>query len=89
MAHIIYTNGLVQEINPDNKHDFSLEELQRIVHGYIELIHLPKNRLMIINEDGKFEGLPVNILATREILSHGFNDVIVGDVLICNSDEVL
>ena len=89
MAHIIYTNGLVQEISPDNKRDFSLEELQRIVHGYIELIHLPKNRLMIINEEGKLKGLPVNILATREVLSHGFNDVIVGDVLICNSDEVL
>lgn len=89
MAHIIYANGLVQEINPDNKRDFSLEELQRIVHGYIEPIHLPKNRLMIINEEGKLKGLPVNILATREVLSHGFNDVIVGDVLICNSDEVL
>ena len=89
MAHIIYANGLVQEINPENKRNFSLEELQRIVHGYIESIHLPKNRLMIINEEGKLKGLPVNILATREILSHGYNDVIVGNVLICNSDEVL
>lgn len=89
MAHIIYTNGLVQEINPENKRNFTLEEMQKIVHGYIEVLHLPKSRLMILNEDGKFEGLPVNILATREILSHGYNDVIVGDVLICNSDEVL
>ena len=36
MAKIIYPDGTTKDISPANGNDFSLEELQKIVEGYIE-----------------------------------------------------
>ena len=38
--YILYTDGSRKEIEPKNKKDFSLEELSKIVNGYIEIIYL-------------------------------------------------
>jgi len=37
-----------------------LEELQRIVGGYIEAVPLFPNLVVICNEDGRLQGLPYN-----------------------------
>ena len=66
---------------------FRLKQLQEIVGGYIEIIQLPKKeKLMVLNEEGKLEGLPQNQLA-QQIWDEEFGkdtDFIVGNVLICN-----
>lgn len=58
--------------------DNTLETLQEIVGGYIEVVPF-KNCLVVCNEDGKLLGLEPN-------LQFGF-DVIVGTIVVCGRDE--
>lgn len=93
MAQIIKTDGTITEVQPKNGRDFTLEELQRIVKGYIEVVQLPYSdgQIMIINEEGKLEGLPTNDAATQLAWRHGgidTRDYIVGDALLCDDKEV-
>ncbi len=84
MATIFKADGQKIETQPKNGRDFKLEELKKIVGGYIEIVTLSGNRIMVVNEEGKVNGLPINIKAT-ELCGY---DIIVGDVLVCDSDEV-
>lgn len=83
-ARIIKTTGETIFVEPKNRVDFSLEELQQIVDGYIEIVQLGNNECMVVNEDGHSLGMNVNIKATNV---YGY-DVIVGDVLICNVNQI-
>jgi len=66
----------------------TLEEAKRVIGGgYIQMITLPNGDQLLLDEDGKFKGLPVNVQATAladDILHPG--DVIVGDVLILKGE---
>ena len=90
MATIYKTDGTEEEVQPQNGTDFSLKELQGFVGGYIELVSLPgEKKLMVVNEEGKIDRLPLNQKATE--LFHkckGTYDVIVGDVLVCDPKQV-
>lgn len=89
MDSLLYTtDGGRRKVTPSNGTDFSLEELQGFVGGYIEIIRLGDNRLIIVNEEGKILGLPKNTFVTKIIQSAGRQDIIVGNVLICNLDKV-
>ena len=89
MDSILYTtDGERRKVTPSNGTDFSLEELQGFVGGHIEIIRLGDNRLVIVNEEGKILGLPKNTTVTKIILSTGRQDIIVGNVLICDADKV-
>ena len=90
MAEIIKTDGTRQEVRPANGAHFTLEEMQTIVEGYVEQVWLDENTTMFLNEEGKLEGLPFNIEATKVFLSHhpGTNDFIVGNVLVCNNNQI-
>jgi hypothetical protein len=86
-ARIIRADGTETEVEPKNGTDFSLEEMQKIVGGYIEIVHVPRSRdLIVLNEEGKLEGLPLNQKATA--LYANPMDCIVGNVLVCPSDMV-
>lgn len=95
MAQIIKTTGEVIEVAPKNGHDFSLEEMQEIVNHngnhYIEVIYLPNDKLMIINEEGKCNHVnaPFNQKAT-DIFVEAFGpyDFVCGNVLICDTNQV-
>lgn len=65
----------------------TLEEMQETVGGYIERIYLEDDQVMIMNEEGKLERLPVNDKATdmtRGILSQF--DIVVGNVIVMHKD---
>ena len=51
--------------------------------GYIEVLTLNGNEIMVVNEEGKINNLPLNLQATELF---GL-DVIVGDVLVCKDSE--
>ncbi len=89
MAEIIKSDGARVPTCPKNGKTFQLEEMQGIVGGYIETIRLLDGRVMVLNEEGKLKGLPVNHMATSvagaSIFTH---DVLVGDVLVCESKEI-
>lgn len=89
MAQIIKTNGEVIETKPKNGTDFQFDELQSIVGGYIEVVSLHDGRLVVCDEEGKLKGKERNHKAT-DILHSVFNtnDFMVGDVLVCNENEI-
>lgn len=90
MAQIIKTNGEVIETQPKNGTDFSLEELKTIVGGWIEIVNLRDGRLLCLDEEGKLKGKERNHVAT-DIYRQAFlqcKDFIVGDVLLCNEDQI-
>ena len=78
------------EVKPQNKNFFTLEELQKIVGGYIQVVylknHVDKNGTplaLVCNEDGKDLCLSANKHATMFWEhSYGKTDVMVGDILI-------
>lgn len=89
MAQIIKTNGETIDVKPKNGKDFKLRELQKIVDGYIEIVWLPNDKIMVVNEDGKLRGLETNVEATRIYYNtFGYKDIIVGDVLLCDANQV-
>lgn len=89
MATLITTNGDIVKLEPKNGTDFTLKELQDIVGGHIEIVHLNENEIMVLNEDGKLIGLPTNVKATFTFQSMtNIHDFIVGNVLICNNEQV-
>lgn len=90
MAQIIKSNGQVIETAPKNGTDFSLEELKTIVGGWIEIVNLRDGRLLCLDEEGKLKGKERNHVATN-IYRQAFpqcKDFIVGDVLLCNEDQI-
>lgn len=76
MDTIIKATG--ETITFPHKRFYELEELQKIVGGYIELVYLLNDEVMVVNEEGLLYNLPYNVKA-----SNYANRPIVGDVLIC------
>lgn len=85
---IFKANGEIITTTPKNGTDFQLEELQAIVGGWIEIVYLLDGRIIVVNEDGKCNGLPINENATKLLLEQGGWDCIVGDVLVCDASMV-
>jgi len=83
----------VELVNPKDGKEFSSEEMKEIVKsggnnsGYIEIKRLG-SAYMVLNEEGKLVGLEMNSIATSIFEQYGYNDYIVGDVLICNSKQI-
>ena len=89
MARLIKTSGEIIEVSPKNGTDFSLEELQEFVGGYIEIVNIltgtPKGTIMVVNEEGKLRDLEINGVASAMV---GFRDIVVGDVLVCDNNQI-
>lgn len=78
---ILSVDGTIAFVENDKSHA-DLKFLQGAVRGYIEVVYLSNGWLMIVNEEGKINGLPVNDLATTIYqIHHGESDIIVGDVV--------
>lgn len=86
-AYLITVGGDINEISPENGKTFELKEAQAHVEGYIEIVHLNKDQIMIVNEDGKFDK-EYNVIATGIADLHKAlwsGDYICGNVVICPS----
>ena len=87
-ATFIHVTGETLEVEPRNKKDFTLSELQDFVSGYIQMLDLG-DRYMFVNEEGKLMGCPVNEKATEMLTGTAYEgDTIVGDVLVCGKEMV-
>ena len=84
---IIMADVLLKKVYPANGTDFSLNELNEIVDGYIEVLHIG-DKLLVCNEEGKLNNLSYNAKATRLINAAGIKDYIVGNVLFCDKDKI-
>ena len=89
-AILIKSDGEAIGVVPANGGDFTLEELQGFVEGYIEIVPLTENVIMVVNEEGKGV-LPMNFSAT--VIAKAQNaifpyDYIAGNALMCPSEMV-
>lgn len=82
-------SGAVTDVKPINGVNFTLDELQTFVNGGIEIVQLNNSDVMVINEDHRKTGAPVNGAATYLYGKWtGCPDRIHGDVLICKETEL-
>ena len=88
-AVIIKECGTTKDLVPNDTKAFTLKEMQEIVGGYIEMIHLKNGDIMVINEEGKLNALRINDDATQIFQENfGDTDVIVGNVLLTSAKFV-
>jgi hypothetical protein len=84
MATIVKVDGSEEPLS-----DCTLASLQKVVGGYIEIVQTNDGRLVVLDEEGKLKGKPVNAKATE--LTRGIVDVfdlIVGDVVVASHSEI-
>lgn len=89
MAQLFKTTGEVIEITPQNGKKFSLEEAQKLVGGYVELVPLKHRKQLICNEEGIILGMPYNAKAT-EVLRENYGphaQHLYGDIILCMTKE--
>jgi hypothetical protein len=80
----------VEDVQPANGSDFKLGELQGYVDELIDIVSLYDGRLMVVNDEGIINGLPINPLATAIFQNAtGTKDYILGNVLICDENQIL
>lgn len=84
---ILKADGTIVDYPPAGK-QYTLEELQQAVGGYIEIVHVGRSHLMVVNEEGKLTGLPFNPLATELYGADPSWDHIVGDALVCRDGDI-
>jgi hypothetical protein len=90
MATLILEDGSAKDIRPaDLKQGFTLTELYAALRcDVVEAVRLTNGRILVVDENGKLVGRPVNELAT--MLARGVlqaHDVIVGPALLCTRLE--
>lgn len=96
MAKLIKTDGTIQEVKPNNGKFFSYEELKEFVEGMVEMVPLPNGKVIIVNEEGKLNGLLKNEKATEvwkqeyPIEKYPLNndELIVGNALLAEEKEL-
>ena len=87
-AYLITEKLEVSKIKPKNGKNFDLREVQKYVDGYIQVVRLTDEQIMIVNAEGKFTK-GCNQIATAIAILHRAifqNDYIAGDVVICPSE---
>ena len=90
MTTDINTKASEFKIIEDSKDEPSLKEAQEFVGGYVEGITFPNGDYLIINEEGKLIGLPLNPEATalwkatfdNDNYITGRNDFVVGPAIL-------
>lgn len=89
MGQLIKSSGEVTEVKPANGTNFSLEELQQMVGGWIEAFWVEDKR-WIVNEEGLLLDLPENLTATQTLEDACGKAVqtLVGNVVILDASEI-
>jgi len=81
---LFQTDGRTKLLTPKNGSHWTLEELQGLVGGYIEVVSTVDRRFMVVNDEGKRLNLELNIPATR-LYIHGRRDVILGPAVVVDT----
>ncbi len=83
-------DGYIADVMPKNRKHFTYDELRLFVGSIVQIVPMPSGKLMVIHEDGKLIGLPMNHKATEvwkeeypiEKYPQNNDELIVGDALI-------
>lgn len=90
-ALFIQTDGTETPIEPDDGKVFTLDKLQELVGGYVEIIARKNGKIMLGDEDGRMKNLPINRMATDLLhswLAPAPTVTLVGDILIVPDDTM-
>ena len=87
MARLLHPDGTNETVTPKDGKRFSLDELQGLVEGYIELVPGEHSDVydVVVNEEGLLKELPFNLAGS--LLAPGHH--LVGNVLILDGGERL
>ena len=96
MKDTINTKAAEFKIVDDVKNEPTLKEAQEFVGGYVEGISFPNGDYLIINEEGKLIGLPLNPEATalwratfdNDNYITGRKDFVVGNAILIKKDAL-
>lgn len=96
MAKLYRTDGTVSEVRPLNGRAFTLAELQGFVGGLIEVITFPDGSEACLNDEGRINGMPLNVEASRVWCQHFPLDrypdnnpgTVYGDVVVGSAREM-
>ena len=84
MAYLIDTDGSEKEVLPETGNRFTLDELQKLVGGYVITVRLNDGYKMYVDEDGLLLRLPYNKRASEMA-----GQTIVGKALVAYKKEQL
>ena len=84
MSMVMRKSGVCNITHMNNEPVPSLEDLQKAVDGYIEIVYLENGAQMIVNENGLVYNLPQNMAASEMANTH-----IAGNVVILNGTSKL
>jgi hypothetical protein len=90
MATLIGVDGTEREVTPAAGSSFTLLEMRDMIGGWIEVVGLcdeeDAGRFLVVDEDGKMKGLPINLKASL-LYANPF-DHIVGPALLVERREL-
>ena len=92
----VNTDSSEFKIVSDSKDEPTLESAQEFVGGYVEGITFPNGDYLIINEEGKLKGLPLNPEATalwratfdNDNYITGRKDFVVGPAILIKANAL-
>lgn len=87
-AVIVTPSGSMRNLMPMNGKKFSLFELQQYVGGYIEIVYLKKDKILVVDEEGKLKGKPINRIATGWLNADGIIDYVAGTAILMDSNQM-
>jgi len=64
----------------------TLEEAQKVVGGYVELVDLERLGCLLVDEEGRLKRKPINEQATK-LYNQLFDGVIVGDAILIKPEN--
>ena len=86
MAKLFKVDGTVEDVKPANGTDFTLEELQKMVGGLIQVVPVFKSKYIVVDEEGRLKGYQHNVIASL-LVDGQINGDIVGDMVLCSRAE--
>ena len=99
-AYTISTDGERRELFPRPRMEedglvlcpdtFTRSELEDIVAGYVEVIPMTDEVVMIVNDNGEGRDLPLNRAATELLIKANpkTEDYILGNVVVCKASMI-
>ena len=83
-AQLIFVDGTRRDLTPKNGKTFKFvgEVYDLIGASMIQVCQTHNGRLLLVDEEGKLTGKPINTTATA-LYRYGASDPISGDVIVC------
>ena len=95
-AEQVNTTAQEFKIITDKKNEPKYPEVKEFVGGMVEAITFPNGDLLLLNEEGKLMGLPLNPEATalwrkhftKETHAFGYDDYVVGPAIVIQKNAL-